>query len=315
MHNLTLPNFKGAVLQFKSFKYSLMICLLAILPWTDYAEASMLAGRHGQIHYEYSAPQAQCPWQATTVLVHGFSTPMWAWDHVYDALSNTGCGVLRFDLHGRGQSQSAKVDTFATFFDQIDDLLATLQVTTPVNLVGWSMGGAIVSRYAQNWPAKVSRVVLVAPFSQKKEVWLINTPLWDWIMVGLVSRFEPEWGYKHNLANPEEFDHDWPKYAERFNQIKLTHGLAGSLLSSTRNIITHDQTKAYQWLGSSNIPVLLIWGQKDTVVPYGESEILRNAMPKARFAPIQDAGHAPQLERPNTFIPTLMDFLKLPEPD
>lgn len=297
-------------------KTRILATLILIFGLTTHllAQPAFVQGRHGKIHYEYAPAQAQCSWQATTVLIHGFSTPMWAWDHVYDAISSSGCSVLRFDLHGRGLSDSASLDTLGTFADEIDDLLQDLNIQGPLNLIGWSMGGAITANYAKTHSDQVSKVVLVAPFSQKKDLLLINSFLWDWVMVGLVSQFEPEWGYRHNLANPDEFDQKWPAYAEKFREIRLTEPLAKSLLSSTRNIITQDQTDNYRWLGSSGIPILLVWGQEDTVVPYRESEILRKAMPKARFAPIQNAGHAPQLEQPNAVIPGILDFLKTPNP-
>lgn len=273
------------------------------------ALADTMHGRHGTIHYEWSKARATCPTQQTTVLVHGFSTPMWAWTPLYEALANRGCAVLRFDLHGRGQSASASVDTLETFHNQIDDLRDHLKIKGSLALVGWSMGGAIVSSYTQKFPARVSKLVLVAPFSQRKEIPLIQLPLWDWIVVDGLAQFEPEWGYRHNFADPDLFEETMPHYAQMFQDIVLKPGMAKSLLSSTRQIISHDQMQHYEAVGHLKKPVLMLWGKQDEVLNFEEHKPLLQAMPQTRFVAIEQCGHVPQLERPDVFLPAVFDFL------
>lgn len=294
------------------FKFWITASLTAFLIPT--ASADMMSGRHGSIHFEWSKPRDTCPINDTIVLVHGFSTPMWAWTPLFEALSNRGCSVLRFDLHGRGESAPASVDKLLTFHDQIDDLREHLKINGSLILVGWSMGGAIVSSYTERFPSRVSQLVLVAPFSQRKQIPLIQLPIWDWIVVDVLAQFEPEWGYRHNFANPDLFEETMPHYAKMFQDILLKPGMAASLLSSTRQIISQNQMQHYESLGHLKKPVLMLWGRQDEVLNFEEHRALLQAMPQAKFVPIDQCGHVPQLERPDVFLPAVFDFL-LPDED
>lgn len=274
-----------------------------------YSQSAFLSGTHGRIHYEWAAPTPRCEGRPTTILVHGFSTPMWAWDPLFQALKNRGCGVLRFDLHGRGQSEAAEKDTLETFHTQINDLRRALLIDGQFNLVGWSMGGAIVASYAPKVSKQVSRIGLIAPFSQKKDIPLINSALWDVLVVDFLSQFNMGWGYEHNLASPDAFFQNHPEYRSLFEAIVLTPTMAKSLLSSARNIISHDQLMHYQTLNELNIPVQMVWGKQDQVLPYEESGRLLTAMPKATLITLENAGHSPQLEIPSQVLPTMFNFL------
>ncbi|MDX1668570.1 MAG: alpha/beta hydrolase [Limnobacter sp.] len=285
------------------------IFLLLVALFAPAIQADMLEGRHGTIHYEWSARQPTCPNLAPVVLVHGFSTPMWAWTPLFEALQNRGCPVLRFDLHGRGQSQSAAIDTLSTFHDQINDLRTHLAIEGPMNMVGWSMGGAITASYTKRYPDRIENLVLVAPFSQAKDIPLIGLPVWDWVVVNGIAQFEPPWGYRHNFADPDLFEMAMPHYAQMFQDIVLNPDMARSLLSSAREIITQDQLHHYQTLGMLNKPVLMLWGREDEVLAFEEHEPLLKAMPQAQFQVIPQCGHVPQLERPDVFLPAVFDFL------
>jgi abhydrolase domain-containing protein 14 len=58
------------------------------------------------------------------------------------------------------------------------------------------------------------------------------------------------------------------------------------------------------------MPVLLVWGDKDTLFPvdeYGKS--LKNDLPRSKLLIVKDAGHALYLEKPSEFNELLLDFL------
>lgn len=289
----------------------LKICfsLLLIAAINPPAWADAMTGRHGKIHFEWSPAQPACHNQPTTILVHGFSTPMWAWTILYEALSSRGCPVLRFDLHGRGQSDLAKIDNLKTFHDQIDDLRLHLNIQSPVVLVGWSMGGTIVASYTHNFPERVNKLVLIAPFSQRKEIPLIKLPIWDWVVVKGWSRLEPKWSYRHNFANPDLFEQTMPHYVHMFQNVRLDTDMARSLLSSAREIISHDQMHHYKAVGQLEKPVLMLWGKQDEVLNYEEHQPLIQAMPQTEFVSIDQCGHIPHLERPDVFLPAVLNFL------
>ena len=90
----------------------------------------------GYTHYRLEGPVAGPP----VVLIHGFSVPLFNWDHTVPDLIQAGFRVLRYDLYGRGLSDRPRTDYTKELFDrQLRELLAALKITTPVDLVGLSM--------------------------------------------------------------------------------------------------------------------------------------------------------------------------------
>jgi pimeloyl-ACP methyl ester carboxylesterase len=53
----------------------------------------------------------------------------------------------------------------------------------------------------------------------------------------------------------------------------------------------------YQTVDKGGMPVLLVWGTKDTTVPFERNERVRKAIPRAEFHPIDGAAHLPILEQ------------------
>jgi pimeloyl-ACP methyl ester carboxylesterase len=56
-------------------------------------------------------------------------------------------------------------------------------------------------------------------------------------------------------------------------------------------------------------PTLVVWGESDRLVAPGYGRAFADAIPIARFALIQNAGHYPYLEQPADFVNTLEAFL------
>jgi pimeloyl-ACP methyl ester carboxylesterase len=87
-------------------------------------------------------------------------------------------------------------------------------------------------------------------------------------------------------------------------------GFLHAMLSSVRNGMIDAFLETYKQVGKLDIPVLLFWGREDKTVPFAHSDILRTAMPQARFHGIEDCGHIPHYEKPEEVNPILLKFLK-----
>jgi pimeloyl-ACP methyl ester carboxylesterase len=98
----------------------------------------------GATHYEVAGPDTG----RVVVMVHGFSVPMYIWDSTFIALGNAGYRAVRYDVYGRGYSDRPDGAYDGAMFDrQLDDLLDSLHVTGPVDLMGLSYGGFITGHY------------------------------------------------------------------------------------------------------------------------------------------------------------------------
>jgi len=56
-----------------------------------------------------------------------------------------------------------------------------------------------------------------------------------------------------------------------------------------------------------DLPVVLIWGNKDTVTPLDQGQELAELLPNARLTVLKDVGHIPHLEAPKEFADALLD--------
>jgi pimeloyl-ACP methyl ester carboxylesterase len=57
-------------------------------------------------------------------------------------------------------------------------------------------------------------------------------------------------------------------------------------------------------------PTLVVWGERDVLVPRRLAESWRDAIPNARLAVVPRAGHVPMYERPQLFVDALLEFLE-----
>ena len=60
------------------------------------------------------------------------------------------------------------------------------------------------------------------------------------------------------------------------------------------------------------MPTLIVWGQRDRVVPLAQARDAVGRLRLARLVVIPDCGHLPQIERPELFLAALGSFLDGP---
>src|SRR5215831_11581478 len=100
---------------------------------------------------------------ARLVLVHGAFGGAWTWDPVVGPLEALGHTVETLDLPGGGEDQTPIEEiTLDTCADRVCSVLAGRP--EPAVLVGYSMGGVIVTQAASNMPERVASLIFVAAF-------------------------------------------------------------------------------------------------------------------------------------------------------
>ena len=138
------------------------------------AGGSFVRLSEGVVHYDLGGPPEGPP----VVLVHGVSIPMYVWDSTFEALTRAGFRVLRYDLYGRGYSDRPEgAYDRARFVRQLDELIAAVDLTPPVSIVGLSMGGAVSAAYGASHPEKVDKVVLIAPLNRPQDIGPLDIPV------------------------------------------------------------------------------------------------------------------------------------------
>lgn len=275
------------------------------LPLTDdFIQAGGLVAdlTDGKISYQWHGPIDG----EKVVLVHGFSTPKFVWQNTIPDLTRAGYRVLSYDHFGRGHSSRPRVDYNRNFYvRELSELLDSQSITEPVNLVGYSMGGANVISFSAAHPERVKQLVLLAPagfvpqYSGLSK--LLTIPI---LGESLLS-----------LAGPHELIKDLEKIqaegivtANTVSDFKTQFYLQGStfaLTSTMQHYPMYNLRSDYTKVGESSIPVTAIWGDQDDVAPYSSAQIMQQTTPQMILKTIPNAGHSHTVDRArevNAFI-------------
>lgn len=257
---------------------------------------------HGIVHVRIAGPEQGRP----VILVHGFSVPSYVFDKTSADLAAAGFKVIRFDLYGRGWSERPKVDYDRRLFaDQLLELMDTLQVAK-ADLLGLSMGGAIVGRFAAEHPERVRSVVLVAPLTRAHDISVMAWPgvgEWltrAWFLPSLATSQLEDFAHPERMAG----------WAERFQPQMRYDGFGRAILSTIRHLSNASSLPDFEKLGKKGLPVLLVWGDADKTVPYAEHADVQRAIPQAWFVSLPGLGHLPVVEDPAAVHPQVAAFLQ-----
>jgi pimeloyl-ACP methyl ester carboxylesterase len=169
------------------------------------------------------------------------------------------------------------------------DFLKQLDLKEVV-LVGTSMGGWMAMEIAVRNTARLSQVVLVSPAG-------IAAP--D-VKVADVFLMAPE-----ELIRNLYFDQ---KIAETVLAVPPTPEAIDIGLKNRHTTARlaweprfHDPFLP-KWLHRIDVPVKVVWGDKDRIIPVGFAKAFSRLLPKAQIHIIENAGHLPQVEKPDEFV-------------
>jgi pimeloyl-ACP methyl ester carboxylesterase len=260
---------------------------------------------NGMVHFQVAGPKNG----PTVVFVHGLATPGFVWDNNISDLANAGFRTIRYDHYGRGFSDRPKLDySRDLYIRQLYGLLRNLNIKAPVNLVGLSMGGAVVIAFADLHPNLVDRICLIAPAGFPIEipfdVKLATMPLIGEYLTAVI-------GDRLVMAAVRNAFMDTGKLTEYEKKFRLSlkyRGFHHALLSTLRHLDMHNMGENYRRVGRQGKAVLLIWGRQDRVLPFENSQKVLAAIPNADFQAIDDAGHNLNYENPEVVNAILRHF-------
>ncbi|MFJ4656904.1 alpha/beta fold hydrolase [Nocardia sp. NPDC088792] len=232
------------------------------------------------------------------VLVHGGSRGSQIWDRVAEAFVDTRTVVLP-DLSG---SDAARDDggalTVELLAEQVAAVISDLG-QGPADVVGHSMGGAVVARLAAVRPELVSRLVLVSGWTgQGRQHQRQALSLWRdladdadaFARYTMLVAFSPAYLESLDPAAVAELATSYRPEAGRLRQIALANKL------DVRDLLPRIQA-----------PALVIGCPADVLVPAEYSREVSADIPDATYAEI-DAGHIVTAEQPTELAKLIRDF-------
>lgn len=258
----------------------------------------------GMTHYVVDGPDSG----RVVVLAHGFSVPWYIWDSTAAALAAAGYRVVRYDAYGRGFSDRPAVEYSDRLYErQLGELLDSLRVAK-ADLGGVSAGGYVAGVFAGRHPDRVRSVILVDPVAgtsaasmRPYDLPLVGEYLWKWDNLPTMAS-----GQTSDFIDPSRF----PGWVDRYRDQMRYRGFAHSLWSSRVFRRGIDYDTVYRRVAAANVPVLLLWGEKDHTVPFERNELVRRSIPAVEFHAIPDAAHLPILERAPLTDSLIADFLR-----
>jgi pimeloyl-ACP methyl ester carboxylesterase len=256
------------------------------------------------------------------LLLHGLGHSTHGWRKVMVPLAAAGYRVMAVDLPGFGYSDKPGNYTLDMYVDFVAGWLDQHCIERAA-VVGNSMGGAITAAVAAMRPDRVAAAVLVDPGGFGKEVtWLLR-------LAGLrflrflprrrISRRQVRHGLRLIVANPQAIE---DADVDRIVELADLPGAREAFLEIAHDAIGFRGVRPGQQLGELTrritAPTLVIWGDRDRVIPPAHAQLANQAIPHAQVAIIEGTGHVPQLEAPERFTELVLRFLAQawpPEPD
>ncbi len=262
------------------------------------------------IHYKITGQG-----KPTFVLLHGFGASLYSWWAVMEPLSALGA-VIAYDRPAFGLTERPLTWEGESPYSpqaQVDLLLGLLDAlgVEQAILVGNSAGGTVAMNFTLQHPERVQALVLVDPAvytgggAPAATRWLLRTPqmrhLGPLIARQIQTRgpelIELAW-YDPTRIPPEVLDlYMKPLQAENWDRALWELTLAS------------EESNLSERLAEFTLPVLVVTGDSDRIVPTEQSVRLAGELPEAELVVIPQAGHVPYEEQPDLFIQAVTDFL------
>lgn len=202
----------------------------------------------------------------TLIFIHGLSSNLEAWKKNISGLSDT-YRCIALDLPGYGKSSKNKIDySLVEYAAIIRKFAEEKQLETPV-LVGHSMGGQIAVHTVQQYPGYFEKLVLVAPagietFTEEEAriMKISYTP-------EMVKNATDAQIRSNFLVNFHEFPEDAEFMIEDRIAMKSASDFGVYSEIIVNNICAMLEEPVFQDLDKINIPVMIIYGKNDQLIP------------------------------------------------
>ncbi len=255
------------------------------------------------------------------LLIHGMAGNFENWQAVIEALARRHT-VIAPDLPGHGESAPGGGDySIGALAAGLRDLLAAL-AHERATLVGHSLGGGIAMQFAYQFPAATERLVLVSSGGLGPEVSpalraaaLPGADLFIAATAGAaraagtaVGRGLAAVGVRPN-ADVAEVARGYASLVDPERRAAFLATLRSVIGTGGQRVQASDRLYL-----AEGMPVLIIWGARDRIIPCRHGEHAHEAIPGSRLEIFDGVGHLPQLETPGRFIAVLEEFLEETEP-
>jgi pimeloyl-ACP methyl ester carboxylesterase len=301
--------------------------------------AKLLELRGGETLFYYASgngpargPGAKKP---LVVLIHGLGDEADSWRGLIPLLGER-CRVLAPDLPGFGRSAAPGKISVKRHIRAIIRLLEEEGAgrENPAILAGNSMGALIAEGAALSRPELAKALILIDgcfPLAAKPDRGLLFLCL-PFLGKRWYRRFREDHDAAYRSLFPYYADFEAmgeadrrflrERVIERVESAAQERAYFASLRSMVRvslatgrrflkklDLFLRGSAGSARAAGDISKRLLMIWGEKDIVMPQASAKLLREAFPEAAFAVIGGAGHLPHQEKPGETAAAILRFL------
>lgn len=253
------------------------------------------------------------------VLIHGLGANSSAWNAVQARLAQRFT-VIAPDLLGHGESDKPRNDSsIAAYANGLRDLLSVLNIDH-ATVVGHSLGGGIAMQFTYQFPEFVERLVLVGTGGVTRDVSialrLASLPMVGEALAALrLPGVQPALRLAGRVvrltAGSTGFGRDLPNVLRLLADISEPAACAAFSRTVRSSIDWRGQMismldRAYL---AGPVPVQLIWGEQDSVIPVSHARLAHAAMPGSRLTIFEGSGHFPFDDDPDRFVEVVERFI------
>ncbi|KUI24215.1 hypothetical protein AU196_20130 [Mycobacterium sp. IS-1742] len=258
------------------------------------------------------------------LLIHGIGDNSTTWSTVQTKLAQRFT-VIAPDLLGHGKSDKPRADySVAAYANGMRDLLSVLGVDR-VTVVGHSLGGGVAMQFAYQFPQFVDRLILVGAGGVTKDVNIAlrvaSLPMGSEALALLrlplvLPTLQVAGHVAGRVLGTTKMGRD---LAEMMRILAdLPEPTASSAFARTLRAVVDWRGQVVTMLDrcylTESVPVQLIWGTHDSVIPVSHARLAHAAMPGSRLEVFEGAGHFPFHDDPDRFVETVERFIDSTEP-
>lgn len=258
------------------------------------------------------------------LLIHGIGDNSTTWSSVQSTLAQRFT-VIAPDLLGHGKSDKPRADySVAAYANGMRDLLSVLDIER-VTVVGHSLGGGVAMQFAYQFPQLVDRLILVGAGGVTKDVNFalriasmpMGTEALAVLRLPLVLPAVQVAGWVAGLAfGRTALGRDLPDMLRILKD--LPEPTASSAFARTLRAVVDWRGQVVTMLDrcylTESVPVQLIWGSRDSVIPVSHARLAHSAMPGAQLEIFEGSGHFPFHDDPDRFVEIVERFIDSNEP-
>jgi pimeloyl-ACP methyl ester carboxylesterase len=298
-------------------------------PWTfaaPWGARGHVSDLDGPVHWIEFTP-GDSPDGTPIVFVHGLGGSHLNWCLIGPKLAD-GRRAFALDLHGFGLTPGSGATATVQRNTRLLDRFVREVTGTPVILVGNSMGGLISILHTASAPDTVEGLVLIDPALPMpsripdrqvgSQFLLYALPgLGELYVRAVMSRRSPELAVQRVIelcfADPSRADPAMrtASVALAAERQRREHRGAAAFLAASRSLmrVAGQRHRYWEMMASVRVPVLLIGGEADRLVPAASMRQAAARNPRWETVMLPGVGHTPQLEAPDDVIAAVRDWL------